>query len=218
MNILSPSVLSADFSKLGEEIKKVDQAGSAYIHLDVMDGSFVPNISFGAPVIASARKVTDKVFDVHLMIEEPIRYIEDFAKAGADLICVHLEACSEPFETLKKIKGYGIKTGIAISPDTSERKLKAFLEHVDMVLIMSVYPGFGGQELIHASLEKVKRVRSMADEKGYHTLDIEVDGGITLENVEEVLRAGANVIVAGSAIFQGDTQENVRQFMKRLEV
>ena len=203
MNILSPSILSADFTKLGEEIETIDNAGAEYIHVDVMDGMFVPSISYGMPVIKSIRKSTGKVFDVHLMISEPIRYIADFAASGADMITVHVEACSDVVATIEKIREYKLKVGITLNPDTPVSAIKPYLNRVDMVLIMSVNPGFGGQKFITSSVDKIKEVKRLRDELNL-SYDIEVDGGINIDNLATVLEAGANVIVAGSAIFRGD--------------
>ena len=202
MNILSPSILSADFTKLGEEIETIDNAGAEYIHVDVMDGMFVPSISYGMPVIKSIRKSTGKVFDVHLMISEPIRYIADFAASGADMITVHVEACSDVVATIEKIREYKLKVGITLNPDTPVSAIKPYLNRVDMVLIMSVNPGFGGQKFITSSVDKIKEVKRLRDELNL-SYDIEVDGGINIDNLATVLEAGANVIVAGSAIFRG---------------
>lgn len=213
MNILSPSILSADFARLGEEIKAVDKAGSQYIHVDVMDGRFVPSISYGMPVIKSVRKCTDKVFDVHLMIDEPIRYIGEFVESGADIITVHVEACSDVKATLDKIKEYGVKCGITLNPSTDVKAIEAYIGMVDMVLVMSVNPGFGGQKFIEGSLSKVRKIREIINENGYGA-DVEIDGGITMDNVRAAVDAGANVIVAGSAVFKGNAGDNARKFLK----
>lgn len=217
MNILSPSILSADFTKLGEEIETIDNAGAEYIHVDVMDGMFVPSISYGMPVIKSIRKSTGKVFDVHLMISEPIRYIADFAASGADMITVHVEACSDVVATIEKIREYKLKVGITLNPDTPVSAIKTYLNRVDMVLIMSVNPGFGGQKFITSSVDKIKEVKRLRDELNL-SYDIEVDGGINIDNLATVLEAGANVIVAGSAIFRGDAAENVKKFKSIMSV
>ena len=217
MNILSPSILSADFTKLGEEIETIDNAGAEYIHVDVMDGMFVPSISYGMPVIKSIRKSTGKVFDVHLMISEPIRYIADFAASGADMITVHVEACSDVVATIEKIREYKLKVGITLNPDTPVSAIKPYLNRVDMVLIMSVNTGFGGQKFITSSVDKIKEVKRLRDELNL-SYDIEVDGGINIDNLATVLEAGANVIVAGSAIFRGDAAENVKKFKSIMSV
>ncbi len=213
MNYLAPSVLSADFSTLGKDIAVVASAGAELIHLDVMDGKFVPNISFGAPVISSVRKITNAIFDVHLMIEEPIRYLNDFVKAGADIITVHYEACTDAANTLQEIHKAGLKAGLAISPDTPVSVLKPFLKEVDMILIMSVHPGFGGQSFIEESLNKIEDTRSMLQECGRDDVWIEVDGGIGTANITKVKDAGANVFVAGSAVFKGDMVVNTKQLL-----
>lgn len=213
--ILAPSILAADFTKLGEQMKETERKGAQYIHFDVMDGKFVPSISFGMPVLASIRNAVDQIFDVHLMIEEPIRYVEEFQKAGADIITVHLEACSDVKATLEKIRSCGAKAAISICPDTPVAELEPYAELVDMVLIMSVHPGFGGQSFIPSSLEKIRETRALLDRVN-PTADIEVDGGIYTTNVREVLEAGANVIVAGSAVFRGDASENTRNMMEIL--
>lgn len=213
MNYLAPSVLSADFSTLGKDIAVVASAGAELIHLDVMDGKFVPNISFGAPVISSVRKITNAIFDVHLMIEEPIRYLNDFVKAGADIITVHYEACTDAANTLQEIHKAGLKAGLAISPDTPVSVLKPFLKEVDMILIMSVHPGFGGQSFIEESLNKIEDTRNMLQECGRDDVWIEVDGGIGIANITRVKDAGANVFVAGSAVFKGDMVANTKQLL-----
>jgi len=214
--IIAPSLLSADFMNLGEQIKKTEEAGAKYLHFDVMDGIFVPNISFGVPVLKSIHSVTNQVLDVHLMIQEPIRYLEDFKRAGADIITVHVEACEDIVETLDRIKELGIKVGVSIKPNTSVLVLEPLLDKVDLVLVMTVEPGFGGQVLIPETLEKVKEVRRLVGNME-KKIDVQVDGGIYHENVHEVLEAGANIIVSGSGVFLGDIEENVKKFKKIFE-
>lgn len=214
--VLSPSILAADFKVLGQEMKKTEENGAAYIHFDVMDGMFVPSISFGMPVLASIHDATEQFMDAHLMVQEPIRYVEAFQKAGADYVTVHLEACEDVKTTLDKIHACGMKAGLAVNPETDVKELVPYLEDVEMILIMSVHPGFGGQKFIPESLDKIRAVRTMLNEKNLDT-DIQVDGGIYVENVREVLDAGANVIVAGSAVFRGDAGENTAKFMEILK-
>lgn len=208
MNILSPSILAADFTRLGEQIREADQAGAEYLHFDVMDGLFVPSISFGMPVLKSVRKATDRILDVHLMIENPERYVDEFADCGADLITVHAESCRHLDRVITQIHQKGKKAGVALNPATSLSVLDYVLDKVDMVLIMTVNPGFGGQKFIESSYEKIRELKKRIDAAGLHT-DIEVDGGINTETLPEVLKAGANVIVAGSAVFRGNIAENV---------
>ncbi len=210
---LAPSILSADFSRLGEQVVEADRAGAHYIHIDVMDGAFVPNISFGAPVMKCIRPLTDKVFDVHLMVEEPGRYIRDFVEAGADLIVVHAEACRHLHRTVEQIRQAGVKAGVALNPATPLCAVEQILPDLDMVLLMSVKPGFGGQKYIPFVTEKIRRLRKQIEAAGLNT-DIQVDGGITADNVAAVIEAGANVIVAGSAIFGGCVTENVKRFLE----
>ena len=216
MIYIAPSLLAADFSNLAQDIDRIRHAGANYLHLDVMDGIFVPNISFGPPVIASIRKKTKLFFDVHLMIKNPQRYIENFIRAGADSITIHLESTSRPKDAIQKIKDHDMKAGIAISPATPYESVLPYLDMVDMVLVMTVEPGFGGQEMIPETLEKVRAIKKYVDE---HDLDvnIEVDGGITAENVHLAIEAGANVIVAGSAIFGSKTPSKVIAKMREAE-
>ena len=213
MFIVSPSVLAADFTKLGEEVVKVEQAGAAYIHLDVMDGVFVPNISFGIPVIESLRKTSRLVFDVHLMITDPIRYVDRFAQVGADLITFHYESCEDPLAVIRAIRQKGVRAAVALKPATPAEVVYPLLKELDMVLVMTVEPGFGGQKMIPETVEKVRAIRAYALEHGID-VDIQVDGGINAENLKLVTSAGANVIVAGSAIFRAEDPQAVINAMK----
>ena len=213
MFIVSPSLLAADFSKLADEVKKVDRAGAQYLHLDVMDGIFVPNISFGAPVISALRKKTSMIFDVHLMITDPIRYIDDFLRAGADIITIHYESCDDPLEVIRYIKSKEAKAAVSINPATPAEVVFPMLEELDMVLVMSVEPGFGGQKFMPISIEKIRAIREEANARGID-IDIEADGGIGADNVKLVTSAGANIAVAGSAIFKSDKPSAVIAKMK----
>lgn len=215
MNILAPSILSADCTILGEQIESVKKGGAQYLHIDVMDGMFVPSISFGMCVVESLRKIKDIVFDVHLMVKEPVRYIEDFVKSGADIITVHLEACEDIEATLLKIRDCGCKVGLSIKPKTPVTEVMPWLGLVDMVLVMSVEPGFGGQKYMEESTQRIRQLKDIITASG-KDVDIEVDGGVNLSNVEMIMEAGANVIVAGSAIFEGDVLQNTEDFMKIL--
>ena len=209
---LAPSILAADFIRLGEQVRAVDEAGAQYIHLDVMDGAFVPSISFGMPVIKSLREITDKVFDVHMMVEEPGRYVEDMCRCGADLITVHAEACTHLDRVVNQIKEGGMRAGVAVNPATPLSVLDPILGELDMVLIMTVNPGFGGQKFIPYTMEKIRSLRRILTERGI-AADIQVDGGISSANVREVLEAGANVFVAGSAVFGEDPGARTREFL-----
>ena len=213
MNILAPSILSADFNVLGEQIQTVAKAGAQYIHVDVMDGIFVPSISYGMPVIKSVRKSTDAVFDVHLMITEPVRYIRDFVDSGADIITVHVEACKDIDETIRDIKACGVRAAVAINPETPVDKIMPYLDDIDMALVMSVHPGFGGQKFIPDVLDKVRIIRSYYRDNNMDK-DIEIDGGMNFDNLPEVLEAGANVIVAGSSVYRGDAAANTKKFLE----
>ena len=207
---LAPSILSADFARLLEDVKKVEKAGCEYLHIDVMDGHFVPNITLGPGIVKSLRKDVNMVFDAHLMIENPDNYIKEFADAGCDIIVVHQEACTHLHRTIQNIKSHGIKAGVALNPATPIETIKYVLQDVDMVLLMSVNPGFGGQSYIPVVTEKIKELKALTDEMNLD-IDIEVDGGVKPSNIAEVVNAGANVIVAGSAIFNaGNIDEAVK--------
>lgn len=209
--VIAPSILSADFSRLGESICAIRNA--EYVHVDVMDGAFVPNISFGTAVMKSIRDISGQIFDVHLMVEEPIRYLADFAKAGADILSVHAEACKHLDRTIEAIHELNCKAGVALNPSTPIEQIRWVLGKVDMVLVMSVNPGFGGQKFIPQMLAKISEVYDIIGNLGLQgQVDIEVDGGVKLDNVCSIIEAGANIIVAGSAVYNGEPEENIKKF------
>lgn len=212
MKKLSPSMLSADFGILNEQLEKIERAGAQYLHIDVMDGVFVPNISFGAPVYKCIRKSCGMVFDVHLMIVEPERYIEDFVKAGADIVNFHVEATENPGMVLEKIKSLGVNAGITIKPNTPVTAITDYLDRTDLVLVMTVEPGFGGQKLITDCLEKIKELKRLREEKGY-SYEIEIDGGVNLDNIRDVMESGVDVVVAGSAVMGANDIEKAAKDM-----
>ena len=215
-NILSPSILAADFLNLGKQIKQLDEVGVEYIHIDIMDGDFVPEISFANPIISAIRPITDIFFDVHLMLSHPLKQIDSYVRDGAQLITIHVEALDDIDETLDKIHSLGIVAGISIKPDTSVEAILPYLDKVELILVMSVEPGFAGQGFIESSLDKIREIRKIIDTRGLD-IDLEVDGGIKIENVEKVLEAGANVIVVGSGLFAGDVEVNSTKLMKILK-
>ena len=216
MNYLAPSILSADFCELGRQIEEIGNAGAQYVHIDVMDGVFVPSISFGMPIVSCVRPRTDMFLDVHMMVTKPERYVEEFVKCGADSVTIHVEACDCIEETLKKIRSLGAKAGLAINPGTPVAELLPYMDMVDMVLVMTVNPGFGGQAYIPECTDKIREVRAIINERGLN-VNLEIDGGVNIDNLQMNLEAGANVIVAGSAVFKGDITEKTKAFLEIMQ-
>ena len=216
MNYLAPSILSADFCELGSQIEEIGNAGAQYVHIDVMDGVFVPSISFGMPIVSCIRPRTKLFLDVHMMVTKPERYVEEFVKCGADSVTIHVEASDCVEDTFKKIRSLGAKAGIALNPETPVKEILPYLEMVDMVLVMTVHPGFGGQAYIPECTDKIKEVRAAIKEKKLN-VNLEIDGGVNLDNLQMNLDAGANVIVAGSAVFKGNITEKTKAFLDIME-
>ena len=214
--MISPSILSADFAHLAKDVEMLNRSEADWVHIDIMDGMFVPSISFGMPVVKSIRKESSLYFDVHMMVKDPERYVEEFQSCGADMITVHAEACRDLAETVKKIHETGADAGVAVNPDTPLSAVTDVMDQVEMILIMSVYPGFGGQKYIPESTERIRTLRRMLDEKGLEHVHIQVDGGINRATIDEVLAAGANIIVAGSAVFGSNIEQNVRELQEKI--